>query len=326
MDHAPSSKFLPRPFRPSTLRAITNKWQTFMLQNSGWNALYLENHDQGRSVSRYASDAPHHRTLSAKMLATFLALQSGTPFVYQGQELAMCNVPLERAGEPEKWYRDIECLNHWKGIKDANPHPETDPQHRRRRDEALYQYRLLGRDNARTPMQWNADPPNAGFTPEGFRAGDGDEEAWMAVHPDFREWNAERAVADRGSAYWFWRGLLDLRKREKDVFVYGGFEMLGLDRGREGAEESEEDKVIAYMRMAEEEEEKEGDAEKKAGKALVVTSFSGQDVLWRAGSEVAERILREGKMVMHSYPEGPAVEKGEVGLRLRPYEAAVWMV
>ena len=94
-----------------TLKNIVNKWQTFMLDNDGWNALYLENHDQSRSVSRWGSDLPEFRTLSAKMFATFLALQSGTVFVYQGQELGLINVPNSRDISE---YRDLETLNAWR--------------------------------------------------------------------------------------------------------------------------------------------------------------------------------------------------------------------
>jgi glycosidase len=92
------------------LKAIVSKWQTSMHQNNGWNALYLENHDQPRTVSRFASDKLSDRALSAKMLATFLGFQSGTIFIYQGQELGMPNVPLDWTIEE---YRDIETLNHW---------------------------------------------------------------------------------------------------------------------------------------------------------------------------------------------------------------------
>lgn len=81
-----------------------------MLDNDGWNALYLENHDQSRSVSRWGSDDPKWRRVCAKMFATFLGLQSGTVFIYQGQELGMINIPAEREiGE----YRDLETLNAW---------------------------------------------------------------------------------------------------------------------------------------------------------------------------------------------------------------------
>jgi glycosidase len=110
MDHGDQGKFSPRKWEMKNLKAIVNKWQTFMYENKGWNALYLENHDQSRTVSRWASDKPIYRALSAKMLATFLCFQSGTVFVYQGQELGMANMP-------EDWemteHRDLETLNHW---------------------------------------------------------------------------------------------------------------------------------------------------------------------------------------------------------------------
>jgi glycosidase len=110
MDHGDKGKFSPGKWAMQDLKTIVNKWQTFMYNNGGWNALYLENHDQSRTVSRYVSDKPVHRALSSKMLATFLCFQSGTVFVYQGQELGMKNMP-------EEWemteHRDLETLNHW---------------------------------------------------------------------------------------------------------------------------------------------------------------------------------------------------------------------
>lgn len=94
----------------SELKSIVSKWQTVMHENNGWNALYIENHDQPRTVSRFAVDHPQYRALSAKLLATFLGFQSGTVFIYQGQELGMANVPHDWAIDR---YRDIETLNHW---------------------------------------------------------------------------------------------------------------------------------------------------------------------------------------------------------------------
>ncbi len=111
MDAGDYGKFSPRPWEMSKLKNIVNKWQSFMLDNDGWNALYLENHDQSRSVSRWGSDLPEFRTACAKMFATFLALQSGTVYVYQGQELGMINIPYDRDISE---YRDLETLNAWR--------------------------------------------------------------------------------------------------------------------------------------------------------------------------------------------------------------------
>lgn len=110
MDHGARGKFSPKEWQMSDLKSIVNKWQTFMLKNDGWNAIYLENHDQSRSVSRWGSDLPEFREVSSKMFATFMLLQSGTPFIYQGQEIGMINIPLARDVSE---YKDIETLNAW---------------------------------------------------------------------------------------------------------------------------------------------------------------------------------------------------------------------
>lgn len=111
IDHGVNGKFSPATWALSTLKSKVNKWQRFMYDNNGWNALYLENHDQPRAVSRFVHDTPEHRVASAKLIAIFLAFQAGTPFIYQGQEIGMTNVPKEWGMDE---YKDIDCLNHWK--------------------------------------------------------------------------------------------------------------------------------------------------------------------------------------------------------------------
>ncbi|KAK9386687.1 glycoside hydrolase superfamily [Lipomyces mesembrius] len=137
MDHSPVDRYFPRKWKLSELKRIVNKWETYMYEHHGWNALYLENHDQGRSVSRFASDRPEFRMHSAKMLATFLGLQSGTVFVYEGQELGMANMP-------KTWgidrLKDLESINFYNEILESEC-----------------------RDNSRTPMQWDSTP-FAGFS------------------------------------------------------------------------------------------------------------------------------------------------------------------
>lgn len=112
IDHGPFDKFVPNPWKLTDLKKMFNSWQTFMYENDGWNALYWENHDQPRCIDRYTSAKPEFTNAAAKMLATVLTLMSGTPFIYQGQELGMRNVP--KAWGMEE-YRDIDCLNHWNG-------------------------------------------------------------------------------------------------------------------------------------------------------------------------------------------------------------------
>lgn len=144
IDHGTGGKFSEGSWQLTDLKRIVGKWQKFMYENDGWNALYVENHDQPRSISRFASDEPQYRSLSGKMLATLLGLQSGTVFVYQGQELAQVNVPREWRMED---YRDLETLNHWEELKSRHPSDTNLLQ------EAKDEYRNKSRDNARTPMQ-----------------------------------------------------------------------------------------------------------------------------------------------------------------------------
>ena len=118
IDHGSEGKFSPSTWPLSKLKTTVNKWQQFMIENNGWNALYLENHDQPRSVSRFVHDDPQNRAASAKLIAIFLGFQSGTPFIYQGQEIGMTNVPKDWGMEE---YKDIDCLSHWKWVKTKLP-------------------------------------------------------------------------------------------------------------------------------------------------------------------------------------------------------------
>ncbi|CEJ81705.1 Putative Glycoside hydrolase family 13 [[Torrubiella] hemipterigena] len=219
IDHGPGGKFSPRSWKLTDLKATTAKWQRFMYDNNGWNALYLENHDQPRSISRFASDLPEHRENSAKLIALFMGFQAGTPFIYQGQEIGMTNVP---KGWPMDEYQDVDCLNHW-ALQQGKD--ET--------TKAAFriEYQKKSRDNARTPMQWDRSA-HAGFT-------DGPK-PWMRVNNNFAEINAASQVTNPNSVYHIWRQVLEKRKLLKDVFVYGDFALL--DEGN--------DKVFAYIRKA----------------------------------------------------------------------------
>ncbi|CAM1507213.1 Fc.00g068540.m01.CDS01 [Cosmosporella sp. VM-42] len=217
IDHGPQGKYSQGAWSLKDLKRTVNKWQKFMIDNQGWNALYLENHDQPRSVSRFMYDDPQYRVASAKLLAIFLGFQSGTVFIYQGQEIGMTNMPHEW---PIEDYLDVELINHW------NQHKDT-------ADAATIktlkeEYRKKGRDNARTPMQWDTTP-NAGFTVG---------TPWMRVNDNYWEINAAAQVDDPDSVWSCWRKVLRTRKFGKPIFVYGDFTIY--DAG--------DDRVFAYMR------------------------------------------------------------------------------
>ncbi|EPS40343.1 hypothetical protein H072_5838 [Dactylellina haptotyla CBS 200.50] len=226
IDHGKERKFSHQDFSLKRFKEITEKWQNFMYDNSGWNAIYLENHDQSRTVSRWCSDAPEHRVASAKMLAAYLGFQAGTPYIYQGQELGMINVPKEW-GMSE--YQDIECLNHW---KEVSARYRDDPA---KLAEYRREYQRKGRDNARTPMQWSTAPH------AGFMKSDGAAKPWMKLNPSYEFINAAQQVDDPDSPFSFWQKVLSLRKEYIDLFVYGDFELI------KGTLEDED--ILAYRRF-----------------------------------------------------------------------------
>ncbi|KAF2792114.1 glycoside hydrolase family 13 protein [Melanomma pulvis-pyrius CBS 109.77] len=212
IDNGPSGKFARHEWGLLELKRIVEKWQTLMFQRGGWNALFLENHDQPRSVSRFASDDPRYRAYAAKMLATFIALQSGTLFIYQGQELGMANIPKDW---DIKEYKDVETQNMWRSamgelVKDEN-----------KKREYLRQVQLKARDNGRTPVQWTSNA-QAGFT---------SSTPWMRVNDDYPTWNAEAQVTQSDSVFVYWQNLLKLRRLNADIFVYGSFELVDRDHG-----------------------------------------------------------------------------------------------
>ncbi|KAG6041560.1 hypothetical protein E4U41_003576 [Claviceps citrina] len=266
IDHGANGKFSPKTWPLSELKTIVNNWQRLMYDNNGWNALYLENHDQPRAVSRFAHDAPQYREASAKLIAIFLAFQAGTPFIYQGQELGMINVPIEWDMDA---YKDIDCLNHWNMYKDSAGDATT---------KALLkkEYQKKSRDNARTPMQWD-DSPQAGFTTS--------HTPWMRVNENHREINAASQVDDPTSVFHTYRLALEKRKAHKEVFVYGDFELV----------DEVNDKIFAYKRVA------SSSLGGEVAAALVVCNFSTETVTWTSPVGEAKEVLvsSTGKTLDH---------------------------
>ncbi len=181
------------------LRSILNKWQ-LELEGQAWGSLYWDNHDQPRAVSRFGDDSPQWRVRSAKMLATCLHLMKGTPYIYQGEELGMTNLHFT---SPQQ-FRDIEEINAWKQYVVDNQ--IIDP------DTMLKCFSAVARDNSRTPMQWDAS------TCAGFTTGT----PWIPVNENYTEINAEAALADPDSIFYYYQKLIRLR-HENPIIVYGRF-------------------------------------------------------------------------------------------------------
>ncbi|HEY8702020.1 MAG TPA: alpha-glucosidase [Arthrobacter sp.] len=200
LDQEGGNKWRPKKLLLTDLKKSLGRWQD-ALGEKGWNSLYWGNHDQARAVSRFGDDG-QYRELSAKMLAAVLHLHRGTPYVYQGEELGMTNMAFGAISD----YRDIEVLNHHREATTHLGHTDA---------EVLAALAPLNRDNARTPVQWDASR-NAGFTTGA---------PWIAVNPNANTINAAAQVDDPDSVFNFYRQVIALRHTDP-VVAYGDFTML----------------------------------------------------------------------------------------------------
>ena len=267
------SKWDLKPWELADLRRSFSRWQRG-LAGQGWNSLYLSNHDQPRALSRFGDDA-EYRVQSATLLATFLHTLQGTPYIYQGEEIGMTNVRFESIDD----YRDIETLNMY---REAVGERGQDPA------EVLRSIYAKGRDNARTPMQWDAGP-NAGFTTG---------TPWIAVNPNYATINAEADRADPDGIFAYYQRLIQLRKQHP-IIVYGDYELLLPD----------DPSIYAYTRSW------------QGRRLLVLLNFSAG----MAAGTLPDGIALDGaELLIGNYPvAGPAAGQS---FELRPYEARVyWM-
>ena len=203
-ENGPRGKWTDDRVQLKNFKKTMSKWQT-ELEGKAWNSLFLGNHDQARSVSRFGNDSPEYREVSAKMLVTCLHMMQGTPYVYQGEELGMTNCPFETLED----LRDIESINAFHELTGCG---KVTPE------DMMRYIRLRGRDNARTPMQWD-DSANGGFTTG---------TPWIMVNPNYREINAKAEQEDPDSVFHYYQNIIGLRKKEP-VMVYGSYQLLEPD-------------------------------------------------------------------------------------------------
>lgn len=270
VDSGPGGKWDLKPLHLPKLKKIMAKWQTG-LHGVGWNSLYFNNHDQPRSVSRFGNDQKY-RVTSAKMLATSLHFLQGTPYIFQGEEIGMTNVRFDSIDD----YRDVEIWNLYKE-KIAEGVPEEKIM------EAIY---VKGRDNARTPMQWDSTE-NAGFTTG---------TPWIKVNPNYKEINVEAALADQNSIYYYYKKLIQLRKTNP-LIVHGDFTLI----------DGENERVFAYLRTYQNE------------KLLVVTNWSNDQLEFRLPDFIN---FHPGQILIANYDD--ANLNLENTITLRPWEAIVY--
>ncbi|KHF40885.1 glycoside hydrolase family 13 protein [Halalkalibacter okhensis] len=256
---------------PALKRTLT-KWQKG-LDGLGWNALFLENHDQPRSVSTWGN-SEKYRNQSAKALATMYFLMQGTPFIYQGQEIGMTNVKFPSIDD----YNDVAIKNLYRNEREeGKSHEEI--------MEVIWQN---GRDNSRTPMQWN-NGGNAGFTTG---------KPWIKINPNYQEINVEQSIEDPSSIYNYYRKLIQLRK-DNDVLIYGSYDLVLIDH----------EQVYAYTRTMDDE------------LFLILTNLFDEEteVEWPPSLEGKSK-----KLMINNYKVDMIEDK--TNLVLKPYEARVYKV
>ena len=196
-----AGKWTTRKMDLRNLKKILTRWQKG-LQDIAWNSLYWENHDQPRSVSRFGNDSDEYREISAKMLATCIHMMQGTPYVYQGEELGMTNCPFNTLDN----FRDLESINAFHELTEQGKMTEEDMM-------AAIGYK--GRDNARTPMQWD-DSAYAGFSTAN---------PWIMVNPNYTKINAKDQVNREDSVFKYYQKLIKLR-HESELIVYGTYDLI----------------------------------------------------------------------------------------------------
>ncbi|MGJ5605005.1 glycoside hydrolase family 13 protein [Staphylococcus haemolyticus] len=201
-------------FDVKSYKEVLNRWQK-RLEGIGWNALFIENHDQPRRVSTWGNDKDYWFE-SATSHAVVYFLQQGTPFIYQGQEIGMTNYPFESI----ETFNDVAVRNEYQIVKEQDGDV----------DQLLDKYRMENRDNSRTPMQWN-DSTNGGFT-EG--------KPWFPVNPNYRDINVAHQLEDEHSVLNFYKKLIQLKKSH-EIYTYGQFDLI----------DAENENVFAYTRQLE---------------------------------------------------------------------------
>ena len=241
-----AGKWTTRKMDLRDLKEILSRWQKG-LQDIAWNSLYWENHDQPRSVSRFGNDSDEYREISAKMLATCIHMMQGTPYVYQGEELGMTNCPFNTLDN----FRDLESINAFHELTEQGKMTEEDMM-------AAIGYK--GRDNARTPMQWD-DSAYAGFSTAN---------PWIMVNPNYTKINAKDQINREDSVFKYYQKLIKLR-HESELIVYGTYDLI-LDDDKDiyaYIRTLGDEKLIVYCNFSENTREVELPEEFTNGKVLI---------------------------------------------------------
>lgn len=244
------------------------KWDE-IFEEKGWGTIYLTSHDQPRMVTRWGDDSDEFREVSEKMLLTFLLTMRATPFIYNGDEIGMTNIKFDKIED----YNDIETRSRFEVLKSKGG------------DEKAFieAQKIMGRDNSRTPMQWNASE-NAGFTTG---------KPWLKVNPNYKYINVESQEENPDSVLHYFRRMVKLRK-EKLVLTYGRYTLIA----------SKHKKIYAYTRVLDED------------KLLVLLNFTKDEVKF----ELPKGINLKENIFINNYNDFK-IENDSI--KLQPYQAVI---
>jgi alpha-glucosidase len=255
------------------LKKNLTKWQKG-LEGKGWNALFIENHDQPRRVSSWGNDRKLWKE-SAKMLGALYFLMKGTPFIYQGQEIGMTNVQFPSIED----YNDVGMLNYYK-VETASG---------RSHDEIMEIIWKQCRDNARTPMQWNAS--NMG----GFTSAN---QTWLGINPNYQEINVESQINDPDSILSFYKKLIRLRK-DNPLFVYGTYDLFLPNHKH----------LFVYTRRH------------GSRQAIVINNFREKATMFKVPTSIS---YTSSELVLNNYDTADKKLRRE--FTLKPYETRVYLL
>ncbi|KAK6709548.1 hypothetical protein SNK04_010494 [Fusarium graminearum] len=285
----------PRNYTLPQLKDAFGRTQSLIHGTDAWTTVFMENHDQARSVSRFTNDSPQYRVAGAKLLALLQSCLSGTQYVYQGQEIGSVNAPKE--SYPLENYVDIESYQFLDIVKERSNNDEQEI------DKAFNALQHLARDHARIPICWS-DSKHGGFSEASEKAGLPIKEPWMQTHPLSQEVNVASQLDDPQSVLSFWKKAISFRKEFPDLTVYGEYKVIRQD----------DPDIYAFV--------KESLAD--GSKVAVVLNFTTENKAWSAptSEELGVHSGNDIKLVpimsTHSGKEKTAV--------LSPFEGRVYLV
>lgn len=237
---SPHFRYNAVPFKLKEFKQAIAESFMFVNGTDTWSTIYLENHDQPRSITRFGSDSPKYRNVSGKLLALLEGSLTGTLYVYQGQELGQINLknwPIEK-------YEDVDVRTNHEII--VKKYGKESPQ----MESFLRGIDLLSRDHARSPMPWTSETPNAGFCGSGAHP-------WFFLNRTYKRGiNVADEESNADSVFNFWRKVLEMRKKHKNIMVYGyDFEFIDLDNDKlfSFTKKFEDKKLFAVLNFSDEE-------------------------------------------------------------------------